>query len=203
MKSIGIRSARPNEFLHVDTTYYTMKSGIKWAITFVSDNFSRKILGWSMALKNSSENVKNALNMALESIRAYHPGLVCATLVADGGSENHAITVKELLESTESPQLTMVVALKDIAFSNSPIEAINKIMKRYLRYYDPSSEQQLYSCLSNAVEDYSSIRPHTSLDGFTPMEVYSGSIPDLDFRTQIREAKNVRILMNRKGCGQC
>ncbi|MFN6943962.1 MAG: hypothetical protein ACK4ND_03375 [Cytophagaceae bacterium] len=53
-------------------------------------------------------------------------------------------------------------------------------MKRYLRYYKPSTDQQLYSCISNAVDDYCTIRPHASIHGLTPLEAYSGSIPDLD-----------------------
>ncbi|WMJ74869.1 hypothetical protein RCC89_17125 [Cytophagaceae bacterium ABcell3] len=72
-------------------------------------------------------------------MKIHYPDFLCATLVADGGSENHAVTVSQLLETTPDPKITKVVALKDIAFSNSPVEAVNKVMKRYLRYYDPDS----------------------------------------------------------------
>ncbi|MFN6947188.1 MAG: hypothetical protein ACK4ND_19780 [Cytophagaceae bacterium] len=53
------------------------------------------------------------------------------------------------------------------------------------------------------MDDYCTIRPHASIHGLTPLEAYSGSIPDLDFISQMREAKKVRIAMNRIGCGGC
>ena len=51
-----------------------------------------------------------------------------AQLIADGGSENNNIYVDELL--TKNPNtLTKLIAQKDISFSNSMVEAINKILK--------------------------------------------------------------------------
>ena len=58
-------------------------------------------------------------------------------LVCDGGSENNALSVQESLQISEDTKITKLIALKDIAFSNSPIEAIHKIMKRYIRKQDP------------------------------------------------------------------
>jgi hypothetical protein len=39
----------------------------------------------------------------------------------------------------EPQQKSKIIAQKDISFSNSPIEAINKIIKKYLRFYKPAS----------------------------------------------------------------
>ncbi len=83
-KTVGLRASCPNEYLHVDTTYLTLPDGVKAAVVFVSDNFSRAILGWSIGTRNSGENVKKALAMALDTMKTYHPNLSCATLVADG-----------------------------------------------------------------------------------------------------------------------
>ncbi|WMJ71965.1 integrase core domain-containing protein [Cytophagaceae bacterium ABcell3] len=177
---------------------------MKRAIVFVSDNFSRNILGWSVGERCCAENVKNALAMAIQSIKFHYSDFVCATLVADGGSENHAVTISQLLETTPNPEITKVVALKDIAFSNSPVEAVNKVMKRYLRYYEPDSGERLYECLSLAVEDYCSVRPHVSLGGRTPLEAYTDVFPDLDFTEKTRQAREVRVNFNKSnGCGRC
>lgn len=55
-------------------------------------------------------------------------------LVTDGRSENHNLTIEELLHETTHPDILKIIAMKSINFSNSPIEAISKIIKRYLRF---------------------------------------------------------------------
>lgn len=203
-KATGIKATRTNEYLHVDTTYWTLENGTKMAITFVSDNYSRAILGWAAGMRNCADNVKEALQMAIQTIRKHYPQHVCATLVADGGSENHAVTVAELLEKTKHPEITKIIALKDISFSNSPIEAINKIMKRYLRYYNPTTEPAVCKCIELAVPDYSEMRPHGSLKGAIPMEAYTGNIPVVDFSAKAAKARAERIAANQKAnCGKC
>lgn len=203
-KTKGIISTNPNQFLHVDTTFYTLPDGIKTAITFVSDNFSRKILGWNISEKHGAENVKTALDMAIQTIQQYHPEHVCATLVADGGSENHAVNIEELIASTPHPEITKVIALKDIAFSNSPIEAINKIMKRYIRHHLPQTFKELLACMIRSIEDYNIYRPNYALNGLTPLEAYIQKLPNMDFSEQNRQAKAIRLEQNRKStCMKC
>jgi transposase InsO family protein len=172
-KTKGIVSTAPNQFLHVDTTFYPLPDGTKAAIVFVSDNFSKHILGWSCSLKHGAQNVLEALQMALETIRVHHPNQTVTQLICDGGGENNAISVEEWLQITEDPKITKLIALKDIAFSNSPIEAVNKIMKRYIRKQEPQNVDQLQNGLIDHVFDYTSTRPHGSLDGYTPLEIYS------------------------------
>ena len=75
-------------------------------------------------------------------------------------------------------KLNRLVAQKDIRFSNSMIEAVNKRMK-----YDFLFRTQLLDFehtkrfLETAVEQYNN-RPHTALFGLTPYEVFNGAIPD-------------------------
>jgi putative transposase len=89
-------------------------------------------------------------------------------LVADGGSENHSITVQKLLESSKNPEIHKIIARKDITFSNSPIEAINKIMKHYLRSHKPDNLEDLQLLLPKIISDYQHQRPHGSLKGLIP-----------------------------------
>lgn len=60
----GVKTTRPNEYLHVDTTYTKTQDGETSAVVFVNDNFSKAILGWEIAPKNSALNIVNALKMA-------------------------------------------------------------------------------------------------------------------------------------------
>ena len=124
--------------------------------------------------------------------------------MADGGKENHAASIHELIATTTHPSITKIIAQKDIAFSNSPIEAINKIIKKYLRFYTPTTLEQLHTCIERAVYDYSFVRPHGSLNGITPMEAYIKQPLIIDTKPFMIQAKAQRIEQNRKhACGIC
>jgi hypothetical protein len=113
-KTSGIKADRPNAFLHIDTTFVSLPSLEKMALVFVSDNYSRAILGNSCSAAHGALNVKAALEKTMETIRLYHPQLTCANLVADGGSENNNTTIEEYLRTHSPPQLTKIIAQKDI-----------------------------------------------------------------------------------------
>lgn len=189
----GLKAFFPNQYLHVDTTIWKMDNGTKAFIALVSDNFSKMILGWSICLQNKALNVKQALDLAVKSIHQYHPNQVCTTLVADGGSENYAVVIDELLRQTDRPEITKVIALKDIRFSNSLVEAVNKIMKRYLRHHIAHEYDQLEMLLLSIIKDYNETRPHGSLHGLTPMEAYKNPSKSLSFKEQFQQAKSLRI----------
>lgn len=203
-KTTGFRAVAPNQFLHVDTTFWELDDGAKAAIVLVSDNFSRAILGWSVSLQHGAENVLMALKQAIATIQYYYPAHLSAAIVADGGSENHAFLIEALLANTKNPSLSKIIARKDIAFSNSPIEAINKIVKRYLRHYKPGSFSALQKVLSAVVTDYSDRRPHGSLNGLVPMQVYVNPSRILDFSNEKKRAKTLRIKENQQiNCEVC
>jgi len=189
----------------VDTTLWPLANGQKACLALVSDNFSRALLGWSISLNNTASNVRAALQQAIRTIREHHPNHPCATLVADGGSENHAHTIDQLLESVMHPSITKVIALKDIRFSNSPVEALNRIFKRYLRFYQPDTETALREVLTDKIiPDYNVERPHGSLRGLTPMEAYVSPERTLSFTPQRLSARALRIRENKAGgCAEC
>jgi len=203
-KTVGLRATRPNEYLHVDTTHHELEHGVMASIVFVSDNFSKAILGWRVALGKHATNVAEALRDTVDTIRQHHPEQTCAVLVADGGSENHAVCVEELLRDTFPPYITKVIAQKDIRYSNSPIAAINKIYKQYLRHYQPKHPAALLQVTEAFVHDYSSQRPHGSLKGLIPMEAYTTPELKLDFRDTMRQARAQRIAENKLvNCSLC
>jgi transposase InsO family protein len=203
-KTKGVQASHPNEYIHIDTTFWGLESGIKAAVVFVSDNYSRMILGWSVSLQHGAANVKTALLKAINTIRKYHSGHLCSTLVTDGGGENHAISIDELLKQNKIPAINKIIARKDISFSNSPVEAVNKIIKRYLRHYKPNDEDALLSVLELAVVDYTEKRPHGSLSGLIPIEAYTTPQKQLDFKAKKLKAKTLRIEQNRlANCQAC
>lgn len=195
----GVKTTRPNEYLHIDTTYKKMQNGDTSAVVFVSDNFSKTILGWEIAHKNNALNIVNALKMAKQTMlkNTSETPLPCI-LMADGGAENHASIVEDLLKEDTNPAIQKIIAQKDIQFSNSPVEAINKIFKRYVRMMKPKNFEELKKILPLIVEDYNKKLPHGTLKGLTPWECYTQNYPDFDFKQQIQQQKPIRIAQNKQ-----
>ncbi|MBL7981859.1 MAG: transposase, partial [Flavobacteriales bacterium] len=202
----GIVATRPNEFLHVDTTEWPLADEEVAYIALVSDNYSKAILGWSVSTRNGASNVIAALNTAIALMQRHHPEHLTTLLVSDGGPENKAVEVQQLLAAHAHPAIRHIVAQKDIRFSNSPIEAINKIMKGYLRNHAPQSLTATEHVVASAVHDYTEVRPHGSLKGATPLERYlnpgfTPAPPDLKAaRAQrIEENRQTNCRLERKG----
>jgi len=122
---------------------------------------------------------------------------------SDDGIENKGF-VSTAIENKEI-KLNKLVAQKDIRFSNSMVEAVNKRMK-----YDFLFRAQLLDIehtqrfLKTAVVQYNN-RPHSALHGFTPVEVFNGAKPDkYFFKDQIQQAKLLRIAENKAlSCDSC
>ena len=56
-KTNPVVTTKPNQFIHIDTTFWPLPCGIKAAIILVCDNFSKAILGWNVSLKKDGENL--------------------------------------------------------------------------------------------------------------------------------------------------
>jgi hypothetical protein len=125
-------------------------------------------------------------------------GITTCMLLTDDGSEN-AGPVKKLIKCTMSPCLTHLIAQRDIQFSNSMIEAVNKQLKyRFLYHQHIPDHSALVKYLQQAVEDYNS-RPHDVLNGLTPFEVLEEKIFDKDGCQQaMAHTRNTRISENKK-----
>jgi transposase InsO family protein len=119
----GIRASEPDELWHIDTTIIKLIDGTRVYLHAVIDNWSRRILAWRVA-----ERLEVASTLAI--LREAARGAVSAedvpTLVADAGVENVNTDVDGLIESG---LLSRVLALKDVMFSNSMIEAWWRTLK--------------------------------------------------------------------------
>lgn len=199
-----LTTSKPNEFIHIDTTFWTLTNGVKTAIILVCDNFSKTIIGWNVSLKKDGQNAKAALQKAIQTIQKHHPRLKQTSLITDGGGENHNFIIEDFISNMSLPETTKLQALKDVQFSNSAIEAVNKIIKRYLRQKLPDTFEALIPCLKDIINDYNTVRPHGSLLGLTPMECYTSKKVNLDFQNQKLQAKKNRIAQNKAvNCGVC
>ena len=93
-------------------------------------------------------------------------------------------------------------ALKQIRFSNSPVEAIHRTMKgRYLKNQKFESIRSLNKFIKWAVNDYNVLRPHYKHRPKTPHEVYFNIELSFDVKMRAKQAVKKRVKKNK--CAKC
>jgi len=197
----SLKTNKPNEMWCCDVTIFKTTNGIKYYIHFLIDHYSRMILGYKIEKRSSGIAIKSLLN---EAYNKYKPNEII-TLLTDGGSENVNATVSEYLNSTEV-DIRHLIAQVDIKFSNSMVEAVNKVMKhQFLLPKQISSLKQLKTAVKQDVELYNEVRPQSILRGNTPRETHSGIPNDFSrFTNGFQSQKQIRLAENQKSlCNSC
>jgi hypothetical protein len=117
--------------------------------------------------------------------------------MTDGGSDNGP---------DEEISLPYLTAQRDIRFSNSIVESVNKTVKYQSLYLTiiPNMEA-LKEHLARWVRIYNDERPHCAHGYLTPSEVYEGAIVESRrFAQQFEVARKARIVLNRRtSCPIC
>jgi putative transposase len=113
------RASQPNELWVADFTYVATWSGFVYT-AFVTDVFSRRIVGWRTAASMTTELVMDALNMAVHSRRLQ---LINGVIVhSDAGSQYVAVTYSErLAEINARPSIGSIGDSYDNALAESLI----------------------------------------------------------------------------------
>ena len=170
---------------------------MKYNIYLLMDNFSRFILNYQVSEKVSAKIRMGSIQQAYEQYINV-PG-EDVRLIVDGGVENNNRAVDDYI-SSEEVSVQKLIAGKDIKFSNSIVEAQNKIMKyRYLFKHDFKDIHELRNLLDWIIEDYQYKRPHHSLKGLTPYEALNETpLPKEQWTQQIQAAKRIRLQQNVK-----
>ena len=196
---VGIRAARANEIWHVDTTLIRLLDGSRAYLHAVIDNFSRRILAWKVASTFDPSVTAQLLIKASNYWADDKP-----TLLTDGGVENFNRAVDELVESG---LLRRLLAMTEIAFSNSLIESWWRALKHqglYLNMLDTISKLEKLSAFY--VAEHNTRLPHSTFRGQTPAEMYFGTGQDIPQQLEAarKAARQSRLGVNRTSwCGVC
>jgi putative transposase len=119
----SIEAEDVDEVWHMDVTQIKSKEGIVHYLHLLIDNYSRKILSWHM---DTRLRAKNSRFVTKKAIRQMADKKKSAMLITDGGSEFDNVLMRTALAGTG---LELKIAGKDVEFSNSMIEAVNKSLK--------------------------------------------------------------------------
>jgi len=197
----SLKTSKPNEIWCADVTIFKTVDGIKHHIHFLMDHYSKKILGFKIEKGSSAFAIKTLLHEAYQKLES-NDDIIFLT---DGGMENRNKTVADFINS-KHVNIKHLIAQKDIQFSNSKIEAFNKIIKhQFLLPKNLPNVKQLYIALEKDVFIYNCERPQHGLAGNTPNETYNGVQLKLkQYTSHFSEHKKKRILQNQKSiCNNC
>lgn len=195
-----VKTTKPNELWCADVTIFKTSDSVKHAIHFLIDHFSKYIIGYQICPNPSSKAIKELLEYANIN---YKPTKLL--FLTDGGSENVNSTVSNFINNPKN-SIKHLIAQKDVVFSNSMVEAVNKVIKHQFLYpKNICNSNQLHLSLEQAVSVYNNQRPQMSLGGNTPFETLTGMEIDLSKFTQhFNTQKSLRRQLNKNNiCEGC
>jgi putative transposase len=198
--TVGVRATQANETWHVDTTILKLLDGTRAYLHAVIDNYSRKILAWTVAARlDPTATCQLLLAAGRHLVFAGRP-----LLYADSGVENVNGSVKATLLSA---CLDRVLAQVDVAFSNSMIEAFWRSLKHQWLYLNSlDSIERLRALVEFYVEQHNTQMPHAAFHGQTPDEMYFGTTANLpaELAAAREQARAERLAANRAmSCDRC
>jgi len=153
-----------NQLWHIDITEFRSKSGAKIYLQALMDNYSRKILNWTLSLEKSA----NTTLKTLEGVKTLtRPSL----LICDGGGENNNFKVKDLLSKLK---IKRIICSKKNKSSNCMIESFFNILKnKYLNKYKRYDFKKLKNILEISIDKYNN-SPIPLHNGASANEIYDG-----------------------------
>ncbi len=162
-------ATRPNELWVADLTYVQTLAG--WVyVAFVTDVFSRKIVGWQTSTRMYTDLALDALKMAIWARRRAGEDVTGLTHHSDRGVQYRALCYARALE--EAAAVASVGSRGD-SYDNAMAEAVNSLYKAELVYLDGPWEGSTDLELATAewVGWFNSERLHGMLEHRTPNEI--------------------------------
>lgn len=156
-------ASRPNEKWVADVTYVPTREG--WLLlAVVLDLFSRKVVGWSMGERLTSELAQRALKQAIEQ-RSPNEGLL---VHSDQGKEYYANDYQTLLKDNG---LVCSMSRKGNCYDNAAMESFFHSLKVEQAHHDDyRTRNEARSVLFDYIEIfYNRQRKHSTIDYLSPV----------------------------------
>lgn len=160
---------RPDQWWCADFTYVWTLAGFVYT-SFVTDVFSRQILGWRTSTSKATPLVMSALEQALFTRRRTDARFTSTGLVfhSDAGSQYTAIAFTEaLIEAGIAPSIGTVGDALDNALMESTIGLYKtELIERHPRSWSGAAEVERET--ASWVHWYNTTRIHTSIGRMSP-----------------------------------
>ena len=150
-----------------DITYWKTKGG-HYYISFITDAYSRKIVGYQVADTMEAIESVAALKMAIKTSKPSADGLIHHS---DRGSQYcSSVYVKTLRKSNIEISMTQ----NGDPLENAIAERVNGIIKgEYLFNYEITSLSKAKEVLKSVVKLYNEDRPHSSIGNAAPSQMHN------------------------------
>lgn len=159
---------KPNNLWVSDITYWKIETGYLY-ISFITDAFSHKIVGYQVAETLAATESVEALKMALSSQRTVSDKLIHHS---DRGIQYCSSDYVKLLQDNS---ISISMTENGDPLENAIAERVNGIIKEeYLECYEVKSIKEARELLAKVVELYNSERPHMSIGNKIPEKVHTG-----------------------------
>jgi putative transposase len=156
---------RPEELFVSDITYFDTKQGHVYG-QFVSDGYSKKIMGYEAAYDMRKERTIAALDMALSNKIYDHKGIHHS----DRGSQYRSGEYISLIQANEY-QVSMTQ--DGSPYDNPVAERINGILKDEFGLGECMKDlEEVKARLEKAIDIYNNKRPHWSCHLLTPNQMH-------------------------------
>lgn len=162
---------KPEQLWVSDITYWKI-TGRHVYISFITDAYSHKIVGYHLAETLEAIESIRALKMALSDLRSENHQLIHHS---DRGIQYCSKNYVKLLQDY---QVQISMTENGDPLENAIAERINGIIKdEYLYDYQVNSVKEARELLKQVVELYNSDRPHMSIGNLTPNEIHHSLNP--------------------------
>ncbi len=161
---------QPNQLWVSDITYWKVMDH-NFYLTFITDAYSHKIVGYQIAETLESIECVKALEMALKSLR----GKVYKLLHHSDRGVQYCSS--DYVKKLQDHEIQISMTENGDPLENAVAERINGIIKEeYLFTYDIKSLDQAPIMLKRAIELYNTERPHLSISNLTPEYVHTSKL---------------------------
>jgi transposase InsO family protein len=159
----------PNQLWVSDITYWQISGGYVY-LSFLTDAYSRKIVGYHVAKTLEAVQTLEALKMALSHLSHPH-GLIHHS---DRGIQYCSASYTKLLQDNN---IKISMTENGDPLENAIAERINGIIKQeYLDGHQVNNIDEAKELVRVAVELYNAERPHMSIGNLTPDLIHSNNL---------------------------
>lgn len=164
---------KPNQLWVSDITYWKIATGFVY-ISFITDAYSRKIVGSHVAQTMEAIETMEALKTAISGLRKGPDCNFQLTHHSDRGIQYCSDKYVKLLENNN---IRISMTENGDPLENAIAERVNGIIKEeYLNDYQIDNLKQAKELLKTVVELYNNERPHMSIGNLTPNQVHQNNL---------------------------
>lgn len=162
-----------NQLWVSDITYWRIRDGFTY-ISFITDAYSRKIVGYHLGDSLQTSETIQALKMALSNLPEEYKNGLQLMHHSDRGTQYCSNEYVKLLEENS---ISISMTENGDPLENAVAERVNGIIKEeYLNDYQVENIQEAKELLDAVIKLYNNERPHMSIGNLTPNQVHQNNI---------------------------